>query len=236
MGGRRSCCAMGALAVAAGAAYGLAAAPFKSAQFDVVSLMQGQGGQVTVTSKVWVKGNKARVELKHPLMGDLDVIADGKYIYQVSPSQKQATKTDQAKATGGRDAWQMFVANVEQLRQGARKVGSERIEGYACDIYTRRQSSGGETATLRAWITRSLQPPLPLKVVRQITIQRPNASLSQTQTVRIRRLRLNGDVPDRLFTLPSDVRVVPGQPMMPNPGAMPPGMGLPGGAGPRGSH
>jgi outer membrane lipoprotein-sorting protein len=233
---RRSCYAIVGLAALAGAAYGLAAAPLRSAQFDVVSMMQGQGGQVTVTSKVWVKGNKARIELKHPLMGELDVIADGKYLYQISPSQKQATKTDQAKATGGRDAWQMFVANVEQLRQGARKVGSETLEGYPCDIYARRQSGQGETASLRAWITRSLQPPLPLKVVRQVTIQRPNATLSQTQTVRIRRLRLNPAVPDSLFTLPKGVRVVEGQPMMPNPGAVAPGMGLPGGGEPRGSR
>jgi outer membrane lipoprotein-sorting protein len=233
---RRSWYAIAALAAVAAAAHGLATAPFKTAQFDVVSLMQGQGGQVTVTSKVWVKGKKARVEVRHPLMGDLNVIADGRYIYQISPSQNQATKTDQAKATGGREPWQMFVANVEQLRQGARKVGAESLEGYRCDVYEQRESGKGQSASLRAWITRSLQPPMPLKVVRQVTIERPNAKISQTLTIRLRHLRLDAPLPDSLFTLPKGVRVVEGQPAMPNPGAMTPGMGLPGGGGLRGSH
>jgi outer membrane lipoprotein-sorting protein len=239
MRSRRSLLGWGALALAVlfgvgGAAQGAPATGLQSAQFEVLSLAQGQGGQVTVTSKIWVKGKKARVEVSNPLAGEMIVIADGKTLYQLHPAQKQAVRTDQAKATGGRDPWQIFVANVEQLRRGARKQGTERVEGYLCDIYTRSDSSQGRSASLRAWITRSLRPPLPLKVVREMKIRRPNANITESLTIRVRNLRLNVPVADRLFTLPQGYRVVEGPPSMPGGGGMAPGMGMPGGGAPRG--
>lgn len=225
--------ACGALALTAGAA--AAAAPLKSAQFDVVTLTQGQGAQITINSKVWVKGDKVRVEMKHPFMGQMNLIADGKHIYQIDPVQKQATRTDQMRATGGREPWQMFVANVEQLREKARRIGSETIDGHVCDIYTRREGERGHSASVKAWITRTLKPPMPLKVVRQVTLERPNASLSQTVTVRLRNLKLNPSLPDSLFKLPAGMKIVEGDPMLPN-GAGLPGTGIPGGVVPRGSR
>jgi hypothetical protein len=87
---------------------------------------------------------------------------------------------------------------------------------------------------VRAWITRSLQPPMPLKVIRQMKLQRPDASMSQTSTVRVRSLKLNVPVADRLFTLPAGYKVVDGPAGMPGPGGMGPGMGMPGGGPPRG--
>jgi outer membrane lipoprotein-sorting protein len=197
-----------------------AAAPPMSARFEVVTLEEGQGGQITVTSKVWVKGNKVRVEVKHPLMGEMNLIADGKNIYQIAPAQKQATKTDQMKATGGRQPWQMFVANVDQLREKSRKVGSEQIEGHLCDIYLRQEGGNGGSASVRSWITRSLKPPMPLKVVRKVSMQRPNASITRTTTVRMRKVELNVSLPDSLFVLPSGYKVVEGAPSLPGgPGA-----------------
>jgi outer membrane lipoprotein-sorting protein len=200
----------------------------------VVTLTEGQGGQITINSKVWVKGNKVRVEMKHPLMGEMSLVADGKYIYQIDRARKQATKQDQMKATGGRQPWQMFVANVEQLREKARKVGSESIDGYACDIYSRSEGDKEKSASVRAWITRTLKPPMPLKVVRKMTIQRPNAMLTETTTVRIRNLQLNPPLADSLFTLPAGTRIVEGGPPLPGGAGMT--GGGPGGGLPRGSR
>lgn len=225
--------AMGAaLLILGGAAR--AAAPPLSARFEVVTLEQGQGGQITITSQVWVKGNKVRVEVKHPLMGEMKMIADGKNIYQIAPAQKQAMKTDQMKATNGREPWQMFVANVDQLREKARKVGSERIEGHMCDIYVRKEAGdGGNNASIRAWITRTLKPPMPLKVVRTVTMQRPGASLTRTTTVRLRNVKLNVPLADSLFVLPAGLKIVDAPTGMPGGPGMP---GMPGGGGPRGSR
>jgi hypothetical protein len=214
-----------ALFAACGVAAGAAAPPL-SARFEVVTLEQGQGGQITVTSKVWVKGNKVRVEVKHPLMGDMSLIADGKNIYQIAPAQKQATKSDQMKATGGRQPWQMFVANVDQLKQKARRVGSEQIEGHLCDIYLRQEKGSGNSASVRAWITRTLKPAMPLKVVRKVSVQRPNASFTRTTTVRMRKVELNVLLPESLFVLPAGYKVVEGAPTLPGgPGALPPNGG-----------
>jgi len=215
--------AMGALACMAACSAVAAAKPPLSARFEVVTMEQGQGGQITVTSKIWVKGNKVRVEAKHPFLGDLNLIADGKYIYQIAPAQKQAMKADQSRTLGGREPWQMFVANVDQLRQKARKVGSERIEGHLCDIYARQDSRGGNTRSIRAWITRSLNPAMPLKVVTRVSMQRPNASIEQTTTVRMRKVELNVPLADSLFVMPAGYRIVEGTPTLPGrPGA--PGM------------
>jgi outer membrane lipoprotein-sorting protein len=209
-----------ALLAACGVAW--AATPPLSARFEVVTMEQGPGGQVTVTSKVWVKGNKVRVEAKHPFLGDMNLIADGKNIYQIAPAQKQAMKADQSKTLGGREPWQMFVANVDQLRQKAQKIGSERVEGHLCDIYLRQESEGGNSRSVRAWITRTLKPAMPLKVVTRVSVQRPNASITQTTTVRLRKVELNVALADSLFVMPAGYKVVEGTPTLPG------GTGAPG--------
>ena len=67
-------------------------AALNSAQFEILDQQQGQGANITSAAHVWVKGDKARVELNNPMLGQQLLISDGKDFYVLSPTQKVGQK------------------------------------------------------------------------------------------------------------------------------------------------
>src|SRR3569833_17774 len=69
------------------------AAGSKSASFTVTMVNTGQGVQVTVPAKVWITGDHARVEIKHPLNGDGLIIVTNGYTYKLDPKSPPRVRT-----------------------------------------------------------------------------------------------------------------------------------------------
>ncbi len=218
----------GALAVVLAGSGGVAPAP-KTLQFTMSTVTDARGMHVNVEGKVWVKGQRARLETNQPMSGPMVVLVNGAKVHTLFPQQKRGTvATVPTGKNGPRNPWEFIVANVGNLTRGARKMGQQTIDGYPCDVYQRQRSRQGQTETLKSWITRRTQPRLPLKVENRMEVRRPNMSVSQSQITRIIGLRIGVPIADTLFAVPAGYKIVeagaPGAPSLPGM----PGMGGPG--------
>lgn len=209
----------------------VAAAPApKSLTFNMTTVTDAQGMHVNVTAKVWVKGDKARLETDQPMTGRMIVLVDGAKVHQLFPQQKRGTvATIKTGKSGPKNPMEFIVANVGQLTRGAKKTGQQTIDGYPCDVYLQTQKSEGRSMTMKAWVTRTMQPRLPLKVESTVQVKRPNMTVKQSQTTRITGIKRGVAIPDSLFKVPTGYKIVaagaPGVPGVPGPS----GLGSPGG-------
>jgi outer membrane lipoprotein-sorting protein len=220
--------AVGLLAATLAGAAWAAAAP-KTMKFTMNTTTQAQGMHVNVQAKVWVKGQKARLEMNPPTSGPILVLVNGKKLHNLFPQRKQGTvSTIRTPQNGPDNPWEFLVANVDSLLKGAKKVGQQKLDGYTCDIYQKSGSREGETMTLKSWITRGTKPRLPIKVEQTINVKRPNMTMQQTQTTRMTGIQMGVPIPDSLFNVPAGYKIVQSQsPGLPGvPGG--PGMGGPG--------
>jgi outer membrane lipoprotein-sorting protein len=201
------------------------AAP-SSAQFDLTQHSEAQGTNVTVTSKVWIKGDRVRWEMKHPLGGEFLMISDGKDYYQMNPAQKSGFKSPAPTAKDGKPVgpWQLFAKDLNQLLKEGKKLGHETIAGQACDIYAGSKSENGSTKSFKIWVATVAGVSLPMKFVKKESMVKPGVSVSGTETVTITNLKTNVPIADSQFVVPKDYKIATG-----SPGGPPvPGMPRPG--------
>jgi outer membrane lipoprotein-sorting protein len=207
---------------------GAAPAP-KTLTFNLTTIIDAQGMHVNTTDKVWVKGQRARFEGNEPMTGPTVRLVNGARVHILFPQQKRGTVTTiQTAKNGPKDPMEFLRANVAELTRTAKKTGQQTLDGFPCDIYQLTRKQEGRTLTLKAWVSRTTQPRLPLKVENTLQVRRPNMSVTQSQTTRITNLKLGVPIPDSLFEVPPGYKIVEGGgPGMPGlPGA--PGAGVPG--------
>jgi len=200
------------------------AAP-SSAQFDLTQRQEAQGTNVTVTAKVWIKGDRVRLETKNPMTGDFLVISDGKDVYKLIPAQKAGQKSPAPSANGKPiSPWELVTTDVNRLRAEGKKVGRETIEGIGCDVYSASKSGkDGNSASFKAWIGTVTGVPIPMKVVIKHSMVKPGATMTGTQTMTITNLKTNVAVADSQFAIPKDYKIAtgssgPSMPGLPRPG------------------
>jgi outer membrane lipoprotein-sorting protein len=190
---------------------------------DIVQQTQAEGANVTVTAKIWIKGERFRLESKHPMMGEQLIIMDGKNVYFLSPAQKAGQKGPVPTRDGKRvTVWQWLLADVNALRSKGKKVGRETIEGVPCDVYLGTEKKGSDSASIKAWIGTVQGTPLPMKVVLKESVSRPGASLARTKTMTIKNLKQGIAIADSRFVVPSGYKIAtasgPGAPVPGVPG------------------
>jgi outer membrane lipoprotein-sorting protein len=200
------------------------AAP-SSAQFDLTQRQEAQGTNVTITAKVWIKGDRVRMEMKNPLTGDFLVISDGKNVYKLLPAQKAGQKSPAPSVNGKPiSPWQLVTTDVNRLRGEGKKVGRETIEGVGCDVYSASKSSkDGNSASFKAWIGSVSGVPIPMKVVIKHSMVKPGATMTGIQTLAITHLKTNIAIADTQFAVPKDYKIATGPSGSPMPGLPHPG-------------
>jgi outer membrane lipoprotein-sorting protein len=188
----------------------VAAAPAtRSLTFNMSTVTDAQGMHVNVSAKVWVKGDKARLETNQPMTGPMIVLVDGAKVHQLFPQQKRGTVTTIETGRGGpKNPMEFIIANVGQLTRGAKKTGQQTIDGYPCDVYLQTKTGEGRSVTMKAWVTRTTEPRLPLKVEISGHVKRPNMVVKQSQTTRITGIRRGVAIPDSLFRVPAGYKIV----------------------------
>lgn len=224
-----------ALAALLGGTARAAPAP-QTMKFAMTTVADAQGMHMNIPAKVWVKGQKARLEIQEPVNGSTVMLVDGTKVRQLFPQRKQGfVRTVTPGKNGPRNPLEYILASVDQLTRGAKKLGQQNLDGYACDIYEKSRSEQGRSMTLKSWITRTTQPRLPLKIEATMQVKRPNMIVNQTQSTRITGLQIGVPIADSLFAVPAGYKIVeaggPGGPA--GPGGPPGVPGLPGAPAPR---
>ncbi|MEA3489166.1 MAG: hypothetical protein U9R44_02340 [Candidatus Omnitrophota bacterium] len=175
----------------------LIAAAFQSpAEAYTVSYRQtvtvGQG-QVPMAMRVWVKDDKMRVESAAGGQKAIMIYRnDG--VYNYLPSQNMVMKIPQKEQNLDyvKDG-ERYLAYLED--QGARKTGTEVLEGRLCDIYKYSDNFGSDVTV---WVWREKK--FPVKMVMDNRGVKTQVLFSD--------IRMNEPVPESLFELPGGARVV----------------------------
>jgi outer membrane lipoprotein-sorting protein len=192
----------------------------KTASFSVAATHAGQGVQVTVNSKVWLTPTQARADLKHPLQGELTFLVNDGSFYQLDPKSKRGMKgplpPDFKKQDNFAALLRMFAFDADSALKVAKKVRTETVAGYSCDVMVSNAKNGDASRNVTIWMPHKMDPKIPLKAIMKDQVNKPGASVSQTVTIQLSNIRLNQAIPASTFAVPAGYRIETGTPKPPN--------------------
>lgn len=169
-------------------------------------------GKTLTSGKMWVKGNKFKMENSAEGMDTAIFYADGdkKIAYSYIPSQQMATKMDYGQAETQTQYspldYSEEYGNDEKM--DFKVVGTEVVNGYKCEVIEMVDKEG----TAKLWVSKELG--LPIKI---------ESKTGGSHTVMEYKDIQVGNIPDSEFELPAGVQVVDMNEMMKNlPNMVPP--------------
>ena len=147
-----------------------------------------------ITSKVWVKGKKMRVEQIARGTKVVTLMKKGNVHLYYYPSQKMAVKMYMPAGI-----IQRHQENPREMAEylkstKAKPLGQEKIEGKLCDIY---QVSYPQGIRGKVWIWRRKNFPLKLVV----------GNSGESITIEYKNLQMSISIPDNLFELPPGTQI-----------------------------
>jgi hypothetical protein len=183
------------------------ASPFTSATWTMVQQRIDARGSTkeTTTSKVWIKGDRKRVETFRTvgawsgsaLQPTTILFAEGAYEYSYYPAQQRMLRIP-------RDFGLEALSKSWVKNRSEERVGSEVVDGKPCETYrlVNDVNVAGLT-TVKMEVHESRWQGLVLK-----SISRPIDSQSgETYITHLKDVRLNISINDEKFVLPKDVQV-----------------------------
>lgn len=200
---------MGALCLATllGASAASQAAP-KTASFNVTAVHTLTQGQVTIKSKVWVTPTQARAEVKHPLEGDQVFLVTNGFLYIMDPKSKRGLKDAlPADVRKKPDNFNLLISKFAFDASGpaktAKKIRTETVSGYVCDVLTNTASQGDASRTVTIWMPQNMSPKFAVKAILEEKMTKPGATLGKTTSIQLSEIKLGGTPPPGTFIVPS---------------------------------
>lgn len=151
----------------------------------------GPQGEVTAEGEVWLKNEKMRMNSQMSGMNSNMIVAEDT-IYQWmegQPTGMKMPKDAQSKASSD-------YMNMDFKTKG-KKIGTETVEGFVCDIYVLETNEGRQKAKYTAWLARA-KSGFPVKLIME--------SGKSKSTTTNRDIEVPANVPDSMVTLPAKVR------------------------------
>ncbi len=153
-------------------------------------------GQPARMQKVWVKGNKMRIEMTEGGQSTVGILnLDTQTAYTYIPAQNAATKGD-LRQQGARSLMSLSAMEWAKALQGypsTTVVGSETIEGKVCLVV---ESGTQNAAELKTWLWK--EHGLPIRMERPIA---EDKMIIEWKSIEF------GDIPDSMFELPPGVQI-----------------------------
>ena len=183
--------------IALGTVLLLAASLVQAAEFTAT--MVTKAGGVEIPGKIYVKENKVRNEVQAGGQTSIHILRpDKKVVWIIMPQQKAYLEMPITQ-----EAQQKMLPLTEDQKAKMKKVGTETINGYACDKYETTMSHQGKPMQVFTWVATDLG--VPIKIVSE------DGSFSmEYKDIK------PGQVADSLFDVPQDYK------KMQLPFAMPP--------------
>lgn len=133
-----------------------------AAEFSADIKYQGAGADKARPGKFYIKGNMMRQELTIASQGQMQMILNLKtrQVTTIIPQAKMYTQGVAPVPT--EDSKHMMWESAEKsLPKGAKKVGTETVSGYKCDVYQYKDSSKGRESKL--WVSSKLNFPIKIE-------------------------------------------------------------------------
>ena len=150
---------------------------YSSMKYDMV---MEQGSIGSVTTKVYVKGNRSRMEMQAGGMQTINLF-DGTQAYMYIPSQNMAMVVPIQAAKAQLPVIGDYSKNCDNL-------GEEMVDGRSCSVYN--CAKGGQP--VKMWIDKELDFPL--------------KTITGGATVYYKNIEVNVPLDDSLFVLPEGVK------------------------------
>jgi hypothetical protein len=200
-----------------------AAAAKKTAMFNVEAVHSGPGMKVTINSKVWVSPTQARADVKHPVQGEVRYLVSNGSMYMLDPKQKRGVKGPlppelKKSADNFTKLIGMFAFNADGMLKSAKKVKTESVAGYPCDVFSETRSQAGTTRAIMVWMPQQMTPKFPLKASLTEKVAKPDVTMEQSVNITLSGVQLNTAFSPSIFAVPSGYKIVTGKPGGPKPG------------------
>jgi hypothetical protein len=187
----------------------------KSALFDLTVVQSTPQGQLTISNKVWITASQARLDLTHPLQGKRTVLVSKGWIYELDPKNKRGIKSKLPKEMEGKDNFtflmSQFGVNGAPVVKGGKKIKTETVAGYTCDVYQRTMSKEGTTRSIRVWMPQKMSPKFAVKAFIESTLKKPGVTARETVTITLKNIKLNQAFAASTFAVPAGFKLVEGQ-------------------------
>jgi outer membrane lipoprotein-sorting protein len=188
------------------------AAP-KTAIFNVTAVHGSMNGQVTIKSKVWVTPTKARAEVKHPLEGDQTFLVTNGFLYVLDPKGKRGLKDALPPEVRKKpDNFDLLVSKFAFDASGpvkmSKKVRTETVSGFLCDVLTHTMKQGEASRTITVWMPQTMSPKFAVKAVLNEKLTSPGANLDKTTTITLSDIKLGTTVPASTFVVPTGYKFI----------------------------
>jgi hypothetical protein len=135
----------------------LAAGLAQAAEFTATLVTKAGGKEIP--GKVYVKDNKMRNEVEVAGMASVHILRpDKKVVWIIMPQQKAYMEMPFNK-----EAQQKLLPLTEEQKAKMKKVGTETVNGYACDKYETSLSHQGKAMQVFTWLATDLN--LPIKIM-----------------------------------------------------------------------
>jgi hypothetical protein len=200
-----------------------AVAAKKSATFNVAALHAGSGMQVTINSKVWITPTQARADVNHPLQGDVTFLVANGFFYQLDHKSKKGVKGPlPPELKKSPDNFNLLVAqfafDAGDAIKTSKKLRTESMSGYMCDVYSKTQTKEGATRSVTVWMPQQMTPKFPVKAVLADTMRKPGAEVSNSITITLSNIKLNQEISPATFAVPKGYKIITGKLQPPKPG------------------
>ena len=180
--------ALGVLVALGVSAAVVAQAEAFTASYDQTTTM---GRQVT-NSTVSMKDNKFRMEATMDGQASVTIHNDsGTFLYMPADGMAMKMPAASQRPVEHADNYPQYLTERQ-----AEKIGSETVEGHACEIYRFTDPDTGDLVTAWVWIEK------------QFPIKMEIDGAEGKILVEIQNLQLGAALPDALFELPPDVQVM----------------------------
>lgn len=190
----------------------------QTASWTTVSTSKDSKGKVTkTTGKMWLKGNKYRLETKDKKQNKTTVfIDDGKERIVYMPEDKKAIKwSKEMESMYGGLMNSDVVAESARQRANAKKAGTGKVDGKKCTIYTYKSTltymNSKVTSDVKEWVWK--KESIPLKSIvktpkhkMQMGFMAVDVPASES-TTEIKDIVLDKKIKDSLFTVPTGTKI-----------------------------
>jgi hypothetical protein len=172
----------------------------KSGVWDRIITIKKPGCSASTTLKTYWKGNNKRTE-QLAVQGVTVDIKRGSTRYTYVPAKKAAIRMVVPQKYASKDVsvqkeLELMAAQTKATVRKAKKIGSATVAGIKCDVYKVLMPKGG---TVRIYVSADPRFPLPLRTVASVG--------RESETTETRSIKLGGDVPDSMFSVPKGVKV-----------------------------
>ena len=173
--------------VSLGAVLLLAASLAQAAEFSATVVTKAGG--MEMPGKIYFKDNKVRNEVQAGGQASIHILRpDKKVVWIIVPQQKSYLEMPLTQ-----EAQQKMMPITEAQKAKMTKVGTETINGYACDKYETTMSHQGKSMKVFTWVATDLG--VPIKIVSE------DGSFS----IEYKDIK-PGQVADSMFEVPQDYK------------------------------